>query len=325
MEKRSLLVAAAIAALSTVADAAPRQVLVMKAEGKVAEDVRARIDATIFVLARNLEGEVKQGDITFTEAATAVGCTGDTATCKDDVLGMLAIDEIVVISVSPAPSGEVRVTVARATRTAPPRETTAYTPAADPAPKLASALGALFNLGATATATTTSTSPTTTGGAPPPEDQLPTTDPHPTTTTTPPPATNATSSSTITAAPNGSIAGPTDRPSRRRLYIGGMIAGGGLVLVGALFYGAASATQEQIDEHPVATRNDLLELQDLEAKGDSQALVGNVAFFSGLVVGGVSGYLFWRDRRRSSRSASIAPLVVDGGGGIVVTIGGGKP
>jgi hypothetical protein len=55
-----------------------------------------------------------------------------------------------------------------------------------------------------------------------------------------------------------------------------MIGGGALVLVGLVFYGAASGTQEEIDKAPVATRNDLIRLQQLESKADSQALVGNI-------------------------------------------------
>ena len=76
-----------------LAAAEPRKLLVLQSEGRADASLRAKIDAAITRLAAAAEPGTSPGELTFSDAATAVGCRPDAPSCKDDVIGMLSVDE----------------------------------------------------------------------------------------------------------------------------------------------------------------------------------------------------------------------------------------
>jgi len=116
-----------------------------------------------------------------------------------------------------------------------------------------------------------------------------------------------------------------DEPSttRHRLEIAGMAGGGGMVVLGLLFWGAANSVQGDIDKAPATTKQNLVDLKNLESRGDAYAGLGNLLTISGLVVAGLGTYFYIKDRRAaSSTSARLMPTVFDHGAGLVFTMGG---
>lgn len=93
-----------------------------------------------------------------------------------------------------------------------------------------------------------------------------------------------------------------------------MVGGGALALVGFVLWEEASSVEGDIHKAPLRTSADLAHVRDLESKGDSYALWGNVSVIAGVAVAGVSGYLFWRDRRHhSGAQAQLVPMIIDHG------------
>jgi hypothetical protein len=123
-----------------------------------------------------------------------------------------------------------------------------------------------------------------------------------------------------TAAPSSA---PIDDPTRHRLEIAGMAGGGALAVVGLILWGAAHGVQNDIDNAPTVTRQNLMDLRDLESKGDTYATLGNVFVITGVVVGGISTFLYFRDRRAASHAtAHLTPAVFAHGAGLALTFGG---
>ncbi len=303
---RSALPIAVALAVSRPASAESHKVLVLQAEGKLDVATRNKIDAAVLKLAAAQEPQAAAGELNFADAATAVGCKPDTALCKDEVLGMLSVDEIVVTSVTAKPGG-LEISVKRFTKGGGSRDASMLLATGAPADKL-DGIAPLFG-GAAAPAIST--------GAPPPSAE------HPATPTIPAPSTvgEPTPSPIVQPAPTDTAPADGGWP-HRRLEIGGMAAGGGMLVLGIIFWGAASGVQGDIDNAPTRTQDDLHHLKDLESKGDAYAAVGNVLAIGGLAVGGVATYFFFRDRHNAS-SAHVAPAVFDHGAGLMFS--GGLP
>ena len=298
---------ACLAASTAYADG--KHTLVLKADGNAEGKVRTQVDAAILKLARGGVEGVAAGDISFGDAAAAVGCKPDVPTCKDDVLGMFSVDEIIATTVTRKPGG-FEVVVRRMQKTGAPREVTAkVNDAADP--QLDAQLGPLFGA-ATVTPPPVAViepvkpdgppSDTTTPDVPPPD-------------TTPPPQ---------QPQPLPVLPTPVDDQSHTRLEIAGMVGGGAIVLLGFVMWGQAAGTQNDINAAPSGTLKQLQALQELEKQGDNQSSLGNLFFVSGLVLGGVSTYFFIRDRgrRHSDPVARIVPTVFAHGAGVAFTFGG---
>lgn len=315
--KRAIAMVCVLAMVAPVA-ADPRKVVVMQSEGRADAATRAKIDAAVLKLARTSDPQATASDITYSDAAAAVGCKPEEKTCKDEVLGMLAIDELVYTTVVPKPGG-LEIDVHRVTKGSATREAQMILPTGQ-APDKLDGIAPLFGGDRPATATSTS-SPTETR----PTETRPTeTEPGPTGA----PATEP-SSSVVTTPPPGPSSpvdegASTDRfAKRRRLELVGMIGGGSFVVLSFLLWGEANSIDGEIAKAPTRTRADLQHIQDLESRGDSYAKWGNVLFLTGAVVGGVSAYFFWKDRKaQRARTASLAPAVFDHGAGLVLTIGG---
>jgi hypothetical protein len=327
----------ALSALALVgsrpAAAEPHKVLVLQSEGRVPAAVRARIDAALLTLIRTTEPDAAPGELSFSDAATAVGCKPDTAACKDDVLGMLAVDEIVITQLAPRPGGTA-VTVQRVAK-GRTREATALLTTGGSPDKL-DAIASLFAAGSEASPAGPPLAPGGAGAKPPvpavpgaadaasgqngqgagvPAAQPAATEP----------ADPADPAAAGTAPRLSPLAPPADQPDarRHRLELAGMIGGGSMVAVGLVLWGAAAGVQGEINGAPTATRQDLSNLRNLESKGDTYAALGNVFSLVGLVAGGIGTYFYIADRRAGSATgvARITPRWFDHGAGLVLTIG----
>jgi hypothetical protein len=318
--------AAALALLPGLAAADPHKVLVLQAEGRADAGLRARVNTAIVRLATAAQLQASAGELTFTDAATAVGCRPDAPGCKDEVISMLSVDEIVLTTVTPKPGG-VEIAVQRIPRAGAARDATMFLATGAPADKL-DRLASLFG------ATGAAGQPPTGAKAGPPSDRpvaptsaaaiAPTPPAEPPVIPAPaavPPASPAVPET----APPTPAAPPADQPNPRdqRLQLAGMIGGGSLVVLGMVLWGAASSTQDDINRAPTQSHQDLANLKDLESRGDVYAAAGNVLVAAGAVVGGIATYLYFRDRRASSApTARLVPTVLDHGAGLVLTLGG---
>jgi hypothetical protein len=309
---RTLLAGLALA-LPRVAVAEPHKLLVLQSEGRADAATRAKIDNAIVKLAATSEPQAARGELTFSDAATAVGCKPDAASCKDDVLGMLAVDEIVIIAVAPKPGG-LEIAVQRVGKGGAARSATMLLPTGA-SPDQLDGIAPLFsdNLRAAPAAPEPppATSPTTT---PQPSEPAPAI---PAPTDVSPPRQSA-----VVTTPTDTE--PPDASARdRKLELAGMIGGGSAVTLGLLLWAGASSTQNEINSAPTRTQSDLHHLRDLESRGDAYAMAGNVLVGVGAIVGGLATYLYIRDRRAASAAtAQLAPTVLPHGAGLVLRFGG---
>jgi hypothetical protein len=312
--KRALVVALSLCA--SLAQAGPRQVLVLRAEGTADATSRNNVDTHVLRLAKHIDGKIDAGDITLSDAAAAAGCNASDAACKDEILMTFAVDELVATTVTSSSNGQLSVTVRRLSKgSAPKVAQTTLPPGKAPDAKLDSDIGPLFGVAPAAHASTPA----------PVEPQ-----PAPITSAVgePTPAERAAPVSEPQALPQPQTMpepiAPEGAPRRRKEMIG-MGIGGGLMVVGVLLWTAASSKQDDIDAAPADTPADFMNLKALEKDADGLAGGGNLFFVGGLVVTAVSGYLYWRKGRRArSQTAQVTPLLVPGGGGIVLTFGGSR-
>jgi hypothetical protein len=292
-------------AMTATAAADPHKILVLQTEGRADAATRTKIDAALVRLATTPGKEVAPGEITFTDAAAAVGCKAEVPACRDEVLGMLAVDEVVYATTALKPGG-TEIEVHRVTRGGVTREAKMIL-ASGQSPDSLDGLAPLFNEGKPAEPVTPPTAPDPTD--PGPQALPPIVEPQP--------------SAITTARPMQPQQVDEASPSRNRLPLYGMIGGGVSITLGFLLWGEAGTIQEEVDSHPTATAAQLDDLKALESRGDAYAGWGNLLFLSGVALGAVSTYFFLRNRKRASlQSARIAPAVFDNGGGITLTIGG---
>jgi hypothetical protein len=301
------LAAACIVLIATAHVASAEQILVLRADGRADKAVRLKVEAAVLKLATQT-GSATAGDVTYVDAAMMVGCKPDEDSCKDQVLDMLAVEEIVTISTTPKPGG-IEVAVRRVRKGATTKSVAVMiTP--DKADQL-DALDPMFVKEAPPPSTT-----------PPPLVPAVSTQP-PTEPLQPAPAQEPTPSVVVQPLPAVTPEEPDDgRPhGTRRLAAFGMIGGGAMVVVGVVFWASASNIEDEITAAPKRTRADIEHVRDLEAQGDTYATAGNVLAVGGLILGGVSTYFFLKSGKRKSHTAQVTPILGHGTG-MAITWGG---
>jgi len=316
--KRTL--ALAILATAHVAAADAHHIMVLRAEGNADAATKTKVDTQVLKIAKNLDGQVEAGDISFADAAAATGCSPTEAACKDEVLATMGVDEVVVTTVNTVPGG-VEVKVKRLAKGQAPRESATLIPASQPPDaKMNADVGPMFGLKA-APAPVPAPEPKKEPAPPPAE------------THTPPPVTTAQAPApagdTVTASPNGQLVPPPEgeAPSgNHRLQVAGLVTGGVLVGIGVIFWSSAQNQQDAIDMANPKSPKDFQNLTDMESTGDTYATLGNICFIGGVALAAVSGYFLWRDRHHSgaAQHARIVPTVYPGGGGIAISFGGSR-
>jgi hypothetical protein len=317
MKRSSSLVAALLVVTMSTAYADPHKVLVLQSEGRVDAVLRTKVDASILKLAKSIAGaDVSSGDTTLSDAAAAVGCKPDASPCRDEILGMLSVDELIWATLTPKPGG-TEVEVHRASKGGGMAEAKMLLATGGSADKL-DGVAPLFGGKPAEPVTTPVTTPTEPVTTPTNLGEPGSLDPRPTEPATTP--------NDPAAQPLPTPGQPVDMPNRgrQRLELAGMIGGGALVLIGFMCWGSASDIQSQVDDAPTQTKPQIDTLRDLESRGDAYAAWGNVFFLGGAVLGGISTYFFIKDRRahRHATTARIAPTVFDHGAGLALTFGG---
>jgi hypothetical protein len=311
--------ATALMLTATLAHAGPRSVLVLRAEGTADTASRTSVDGHVLRMAKHLDGKVDAGDITLSDAAAAAGCNAAEASCKDEILMTFAVDEMVTTTVTAGPNGQLNVTVRRLSKgTAPKTAQTTLSSARAPEAKLDNEIGPLFGLAATQKPVE---KPAEKPAEPPPPAPVDTAPPL-VTTAQPPVATTEPAAMQPQPQP---MAPEGVAPNRKKEKIG-MAIGGGVALLGILMWSAASSKQGEIDDAPANTPADFAHLQELEKDADGLAGGGNLFFVGGVIIVGVSSYLYWRKGRqaRTQTTAVLAPTMFPHGAGLVLTFGGSR-
>ncbi len=313
--KRSSLIAALLVATTATASADNRKVLVLQSEGRVDGTLRTRVDAALFKLAKGIAGaDVSPGDTTLSDAAAAVGCKPETVSCRDEILGMLSVDELVITTLTTKPGG-TEIEVHRVSKGGSSSDAKMMLASGGSPDKLDN-LAPLF--GGKASEPGPTPAPTPDPIAPPGTGPT-----EPATTPTPDRVADATPAPALQPTPEPAAPSDDRGRGRRRLELAGMIGGGALILIGFMCWGSANDIQAQIDDAPTQTKPQLDALADLESRGDSYASAGNALFLGGAIIGGISTYFFIKDRRanRHATTARITPTVFDHGAGIALTFG----
>ena len=292
--RRAVAICCVLGLVATAA-ADTKKVMVLKSEGRASAKVRTKIDGALVKLASGGPDQISPGEVTFADAAVMVGCEGEDARCKDEILATLAVDEVVATMVTPRPGG-FEVHVRRISKGGASRDATTFVPS--DAPDKLEPIASLFG-----------TRPVE---APPPP-------------LGPAPAEPAPAAGPQVAMANPSPMQPVPpqpegRPGRK-LQVAGMIGGGVLVAFSFGFWGRASDVQSEIDDAPSRTKTDIMRIEELEREGDGYATAGNVTFLLGAALAVVSTYYFIKKGRRAPAMA-LGPAVFDRGAGLAFTLGG---
>jgi hypothetical protein len=274
-----------VAALGADAAAASHKILVLPIDGTADPATRAKLTAQIARLARALDGQVTTGDTTFADTALAVGCDPQLASCRDEVLATLAVDEL-IWGTATKDGPRTRLIVRRTARGAAPREISTTISATDAPDRIEAGVAALF--------------------APPPP-------PPPPPSPSPPPP------------PQPSVArppvAPPDLRHDRNIGIVLTVTGGVALGLGLALWASYGSLQDQIDAHPTRTRADFDDLTALEDRAATRAVAGDLLVGAGLVVAGFGAYYLLR--HPDDRRVAIAPAPLAHGAGLTLTIIGG--
>lgn len=275
-------------AFLTSAMAGPRKVLVLPLDGNAPAAQKAQLnDAVVRMAKTKLDGDVTIGDTTFAETAAAVGCDPQVPECAETVRTTLGVDELVYGSAE-TQDGQTTVTVKRTVANTPATSqaaTIAETDAGDTAePALASAFGGpadAAGFGADGSGVAGSGSPVA---------------------ERPRPASN--------------FFDTRERKLGAGLAAGGVIA----IVIGLSLWASKSDLQDQIDNHPSDTYDEIQDLKQLEDRAGDKAMWGNIMVALGLGLGGAGAYFLYKDHQ--NRSATVAPAPVEAGTGMTLVLTG---
>ncbi|HSN27502.1 MAG TPA: hypothetical protein VLT45_14505 [Kofleriaceae bacterium] len=267
----------ALALMAATVGAGPRKVLVLPVDGTADATLRSKLTVVVQDLAKGVPGELTNGDTTFAETATAVGCDPNRPACVDTVLGTLAVDEVVWGTATPNADGSTTLVVKRATKGTPPHEQTAIIQPTESPDVASSRIAPLFGVTGTVGLGSGSATPEAQG--------------------------------------SGSAAVPevpaTPWSDQKKLGVGLAVGGGALVVVGLALWASESGVQDDINNAPDQTAAQIQALKDLESKAQGYAWGGNIAMVLGLGAGGYGAYLLWKDHKEH---ALVTPQPAPGGG-----------
>ena len=263
--------------LSIATAAGPRKVLVLPVDGNADAALRGKLTLVVQDLAKSVPGELTNGDTTFAETASAVGCDPNKPACVDTVLGTLAVDEVVWGTATQNVDGSTTLVVKRATKGTPPHVQTAILAQNEQPDAVSSRIAPIFGVAA----------PVEVG-----------------------------SGSGSSAEPEGSAAPVAPAPvmpwsDQKKLGVGLAVGGAALVIVGVALWASESGVQNDINNAPDQTSADIAALKDLESKAQGYAWGGNIAMVLGLGAGGYGAYLLWKDHKEHTL---VTPQAVPGGG-----------
>lgn len=268
----------------TIAEAAPRKILVLPIDGSVEPATRARLNANVQKLASNIDGKVTIGDTTFDETAAALGCDAETQTCAESVRATLGVDELVFGRATT--TGAQTTLVVRRVRSKTEWREGQATFSVDETPEKADTtvgteLSPLFDV------------------TPPPPPVVET----PPVAETPPPAANV------------------DEPSAPGRTRGILLATGGGVaaILGVVLWADVSSTQDEIDAANPEDDDDFRALEDKEDKAQRNAIIGDVLVVAGVAVAAWGAWTIYKSRE-SAASVTVTPTATPTSAG--VSIGG---
>lgn len=284
---RALALATALALLSAASPAAAK-VLVLTFRGPNAAKVQAAVTSTLTAAGQ----DAAPSDTSFEDAAVLLGCDPTTDTCAAEVLSTLSVEEVVYGTSNK--SGElvlVRVVSGQPRRTATVRldSTQPLEASLEPGVKK------LYDV----------------------EEEVP---PAP-----PPPSEPAPEVAALPPAspPAGSWAtdAPTAGSSKRWAQV--LWGGAGVAaLTGMGLWLHASSLRDDIDSSPDDTAEEQQHLEDLQARAETSATLGNVLVVASAGLAGAGAY-FWIKHRRLRRGPAIGvvPVLRTDGAGLVLTMG----
>lgn len=275
MTPRFVLVVAIATMAATVA-AGPRKVLVLPVDGNADAGLRGKLTLVVQDLAKGVPGELTNGDTTFAETASAVGCDPNRPACVDTVLGTLAVDEVVWGTATQNVDGSTTLVVKRATKGTPPHEQTAILAQNEQPDAVSPRIAPIFGVAVAV--------PLDIGSG--------------------------------SAVEQGSAAPVAPTPSepwsdQKKLGVGFAVGGGALVVVGIVLWANERGVQNDINSAPDQTASDIAALKDLESKAQADAWGGNIAMVLGLGAGGYGAYLLWKDHKEHTL---VTPQPAPGGG-----------
>ncbi|MBA3455230.1 MAG: hypothetical protein H0T42_19220 [Deltaproteobacteria bacterium] len=269
---------------ASVANAAPRRVLVLPLDGNAEPALRAKLNLAVQKLARSVQGTVSLGDTTFSETAAAVGCDPAAPDCAETVRATLGVDEL-VWGTTTWIDGQTKLVVHRTAAKQPTRSASVMIGPQDTPEKADTTLSPLFGRHAT-----------------PKERTGPvTTDP-----VTTEPVSDPVTTEPVTTEPARPETPPYDNRKRNTGII--VASGGGVVLlIGLALWSNKSNVQRDIDSAPTDTPADFARLEELESRASKYAWTGNVMVLVGAGVAAYGGWMIYQDRKE--RRIAIAPQV----------------
>jgi hypothetical protein len=271
-------------------------------DGNASASAKSEVTQVVMASAKSAGTTAEIGKVSIVDASSAVGCGIAEPDCGNQIRQMLGSDQLVYGEVNGSSPITIKFTVVNErgvvrTETATARSIDSLR--GDISPNVATLLGLKSELSLTPDKNA--------------EDKTNGLDSKPKEVST-----------TRPIAVAGQLDHPSSHNNRRTFAIGGMAFGGGVLVGGILLWAKASSIQGDINRAPTNNSNDIRKLRDLEDRGDSASLWGNVLFFSGAAIAGISGYFFYRDMKESKQgSVAISPYVTNDAAGILVTVGGG--
>jgi hypothetical protein len=104
--------------------------------------------------------------------------------------------------------------------------------------------------------------------------------------------------------------------SRRNIGIACASGGGVFIIIGLALWASESSKQDEINDAPTQTISQLRHLQDLEDKAQTYALVGDAMLLGGLALGGIGGWMLYKDHQE--RSVVVTPAVTPTGPAVLL-------